>query len=136
MEWSDVSAHLTGLAHLATVTGDGKPHVAIVSPRVEGDTVWFGALRSSKKVRNVTAEPFGALVWSSTSEAYVDVAIELVDDVSEKRRLWEGWAYDPAAFFETPQNEDYVLLRCTPTAAMVLTVGEAGPQRHRWKSSR
>ena len=136
MEWSDVSAHLTGLAHLATVTGDGKPHVAIVSPRVEGDTIWFGALRSSRKVRNLTARPFGALVWSSTAEAYVDVTIELVDDASEKRRLWEGWAYDPAAFFESPTNEDYVLLRCTPTAATVLTVGDAGPHRHRWKPQR
>ena len=69
-------------------------------------------------------------------EAYVDVSIELVDDVSEKRRLWEGWAYDPSAFFETPENEAYVLLRCTPTSATVVTLGEAGPHRHRWKPAR
>ena len=136
MEWSDVSTHLTGLVHLATVTGDGRPHVAIVSPRVEGDIIWFGALRSSKKVRNVTARPSGALVWSTTAEVYVDVTIELVDDVSEKRRLWVGWAYDPAAFFGSPENENYVLLRCTPTSATVLTAGVTGPQRHQWRLAR
>ena len=136
MEWTDVAAHLTGLAHLATVTDDGKPHVAIVSPRVEGGTVWIGALRSSRKVRNVTARPFGALVWSSTAEAYVDVTVELVDDVAEKRRLWEGWAYDPAAFFGSPESESYVLLRCAPTSATVLTVDAGGPQRQRWGAER
>jgi general stress protein 26 len=136
MEWTDVAPHLVGLAHLATVTGDGKPHVAIVSPRVEGDILWLGALRSSKKVRNVTARPFGALVWSGTAEAYVDVAIEIVDLVSEKRRLWEGWAYDPAVFFASPDNEDYVLLRCTPISATLMTAGDSGPLRQRWKPSR
>lgn len=132
MTWSTVSTHLTGLAHLATITADERPHVAIVSPRLEDETLWIGALRTSKKVRNVTARPFGALVWSSTAEAYVDVAIELVDEVSEKRRLWSGWAYDPAAFFGSPENDEYIVLRCTPTSATVLTAGDDGLQRLRW----
>ena len=132
MTWSTVSTHLTGLAHLATVTAVERPHVAIVSPRLEDQTVWIGALRTSKKVRNVAVRPFGALVWSATAEAYVDVAIELVDEVSEKRRLWNGWGYDPAAFFGSPEDDGYVLLRCTPTSATVVTMGGKGPQRLRW----
>jgi hypothetical protein len=133
MEWPDVAVHLGGLAHVATVRPDGHPHVAIVSPQLDGETVWVAVERSSTTAGNVAVTPLAAMVWSSGAEAYVDVEIDVVDEVATKERLWGGWAYDPAAFFGTPDSAGYVLLACSPVRASVLVADASGPTRRRWR---
>jgi general stress protein 26 len=133
MEWSDVAPHLTGIAQLATVRPDGSAHVAVVSPSVDGEVLWIGVERSSATARNVAANPTAALVWTPGAEAYVWADVEVVDDVDTKRRLWDGaWGYDPAGFFGTPDNPQYLLLRLVPRRATVLTATDEGLQRLRW----
>ena len=135
MDWSDVVSHLTGIAHLATVRPDGTAHVAVVSPSVEGDLIWIGVEASSATAGNVASNPSAALVWTPGAEAYVWADVAIVDDVDTKRRLWDGaWGYDPAGFFGTPDNPDYLLLRLAPHRALLMTMGASGPQRLRWSS--
>lgn len=131
--WSDVVAQLNGVASVATVSPTGEAHVAIVSPAVVDDSIWFGAYRSSAKARNLVANPSVALAWTPGPEAYVWGRAELVDDLDQKRSLWDGtWTYDPAMFFRSPDHPDYVLVRVTADRALVMTMGADGPQANRW----
>jgi general stress protein 26 len=134
MNWTEVTEHLTGLAHLATVTPDGCPHVAIAGAVVDGEVLWFGTRASSGKARNIAANPEVAMMWSPAAEVYVQGVAELVADVDEKRQMWNSgrFAYDLAMFFGSPENEDFVFVRVRPRAATVLTQGDSGIVRRRW----
>ena len=78
--------------------------------------VWISD-RSARKTINVGANPSVALVWSGAAETYVWGEAELVDEVAVKRAMWaDAWSYDPAMFFQTPDNPDYVLIRVRPQA--------------------
>jgi general stress protein 26 len=134
MDWLEVTAHLSGLAHMATATPDGTPHVSMVSPAVEGHVIWIGTRKSSGKARNLSANPRAALMWTPRAEAYVFGDVELVDDVAEKQRVWSAdlFGYDMAMFWGSPENPDFVLLKVHPHRATVLVQGDAGLQRLRW----
>ena len=134
MEWSDVLPHLTGLAHLATVRPDGRPHVSVVATAIEGETVWIGTSRSSRTARNLAERPAASIMWRPGAEVYVDADVELVDDLDTKRRLWDGgvFPYDPSMFFGTVDDPDFVLLRLSPRAAVLQTMGRSGPRHERW----
>ncbi len=134
MNWTDVTEHLTGLAHLATVTPDGRPHVAIAGAVVDGDALWFGTRASSGKARNIAVNAAVAMMWSPAAEAYVQGQAELVDDVDEKRRVWDSgiFPYDLATFFGSPDDENFVFVRVRPRSATVLTQGDSGIVRRRW----
>ena len=137
MQWSHVVPHLTGLAHLATVRPDGRPHVGIVAPGLEGETVWIGTTSTSRTARNLVARPSAALVWQPGAEVYVDADVELVDDPDTKRRIWDAgiFPFDPTMFWGTADNPEFVLLRLAPTAATIMEQTEDGPARRRWTSS-
>jgi general stress protein 26 len=134
MNWTDVTEHLTGLAHLSTVSPDGHPHVALAGAVVDGDVLWFGTRASSAKARNIAVNPQVALMWSPAAEVYVRGVAELVDDVSEKRRVWDSgiFPYDLATFFGSPDDEDFVFVKIRPRSATVLTQGDSGIVRRRW----
>jgi len=136
MEWSDVVPHLTGLAHLATVTPEGRPHVSVVAPAIEGDMVWIGTSRASRKARNLAAGSTAALVWNPGVEVYVRGDVDLVGDVDTKRRLWTDgvFPYDPSTFFGSIDNPDFVLLRVRPTSATLMEMSEHGPSRRSWRA--
>jgi general stress protein 26 len=135
LEWDEVAGHLTGIAHAATVSGDGIPHVSVVAPVVEGDTIWIATRTSSGKATNLRANPKIALVFQPGSEAYVSGTVEIVDDADEKRRRWAGFfPYDATAFFGAPENDSVVLLKVSPTAATILTQGQSGLERHPWQA--
>jgi general stress protein 26 len=137
MEWSDVAAHLTGQAHLATVRPDGSPHVAKVWPAVDGETIWIGTRASSGKARNLGVNPRAALMYESAGEAYVSGDAEVVSDLATKQRVWNSgiFAYPMEGFFGAPEREDFVFLRIAPRRAIVMTQGESGIQRHTWTVS-
>lgn len=136
MEWSDILPHLTGLAHLATVRPDGRPHVSVVSTALDGDTIWVGTSKSSQKARNIATGGAASLVWQPGAEVYVDADADLVDDLDTKRRLWDGgvFPYDPAMFFGSVENPDFVLIRLSPRSAIVQTMDDAVPRRERWRA--
>jgi general stress protein 26 len=133
LEWQDVATHLTGIAHAATSSRDGIPHVSVVAAVVDGDAIWIATRTSSGKATNLRANPRIALVFRPGSESYVSGTVEIVDDADEKRRRWSGFfPYDATAFFGAPDNDCVVLLKVRPTAATVVTQDESGLHRHRW----
>jgi general stress protein 26 len=133
LAWSDVAEHLTGLAHAATASSDGTPHVSVVAAVVDGDVIWIATNRSSGKATNLRTNPKIALVFQPGSESYVSGTVEIVDDPDEKRGRWSGFfPYDAHSFFGPPDNDGVVLLKVHPTSATVMTQGESGLERHRW----
>ncbi len=128
--------YLTGLAHLATVTPDGRPHVSVVAPAIDVETVWIGTNRSSRTARNLAAGSSAALVWRPGAEVYVHAGVDLVDDVDTKRRVCDGgiFPYDPAMFFGSIDAPDFVLVRLAPTAATIMGMNAHGPSRRTWRS--
>ena len=117
-----MAAQLTGLAHVATASADGAPHVAVVAPVLESDVLWIFTMRSSRKARNLAANPRMSLMWRPGSEIYLTADAELVDAADDKARLWArtDLPFNPAGFFGSPDNPDFVLVRVTPRRAVVL----------------
>jgi general stress protein 26 len=135
LEWHDVATHLTGIAHAATSSRDGTPHVSVVAAVVDGDEIWIATNKSSGKATNLAANPLIALVFRPGSESYVSGTVEIVADADEKRRRWSGFfPYDATAFFGAPDNDSVVLLKVRPTSAIVMTQDTSGLQRGRWRA--
>jgi general stress protein 26 len=70
-------------------------------------------------------------VWRPGAEVYIQGVATLVDDPAEKARIWRSGAlsFDPAAFFGSPDNPEFVLVRVRPERAVVL--GPGGPSTWR-----
>ncbi len=135
MEWSDLVQHLGGLAHLATASADGDPHVSVVAPYLEGSTIWVFTRSGSGKARRVAENGRVALMWRPGPEAYLWGTAEVVDSVDERARLWArtDLPFDPAAFFGRHDHPEHVLLRITPTHASVMVDGDGGIRRLTWR---
>jgi len=134
MEWSDVATHLTGLANLATATPDGDPHVAVVMPVVDGDTIWIFTRASSAKARRIATNGRVALMWRPGAEAYVHGTASLVHDLATKQRLWSlpDLPFDPAGFFGSADHPDHVLIEVRPDRALVMLHDGQGLRRLTW----
>jgi general stress protein 26 len=134
MQWSELAPQLTGYAHMATVRPDGRPHVSKVAPAVEGAVLWIGTNASSGKAHNLATIPKAALMFEPVSEIYLSADVEVVTDLATKQRLWTSglFPYPMDAMFGSPENEDFVLLRLTPTRATVIAQGESGLRRDTW----
>ena len=134
--WEEIALQLVGLAHLATASTDGRPNVAVVSILVEGRVLWLGTNKLSQKAKNLASNPRVSIMWQPGAEIYVQGTADLTNDMSEKRRLWEGnlFPYDPAMFFGSVDNPDFLLVRIEPRTAAVQSMGEHGPTTRRWKA--
>lgn len=137
MEWEEVVSFLKGanIAHLATASPDGDPHVSVVSPAVEADVLWLATTASSRKARNLRANPRVALVWQPQAEIYLSGSAAMVSDEAEKHRLWESglFAFDLAAFWVTADNPALVFVKVQPVSAMVMSIGPEGLSQQRWR---
>ena len=137
LDWEQVAEALAGagIAHLATASAAGRPHVAAVMPTVEGDVVWIATNASSAKARNLKENPGVALMWQPTAEIYVWGDAHLVADRDEVRRVWEAgiFPFDLATNFGAVDNPNLVLIRVEPHSATVLCQGAEGLARRRWR---
>ena len=136
MEWSEVAAHLTGQAHMATIGSDGSPHVSKVWPAVDGDTVWIGTRANSGKARNIRVNPQAALMFEPQAEVYLRGEAEVVSDLETKRRVWASgvFEYPLESFFGSADRDDFVFLQITPVRATVMLQGEAGTRSETWEA--
>jgi general stress protein 26 len=136
VQWTDVAAHLTGQAHIATVRADGSPHIAKVWPALDGQTIWIGTRATSGKARNLRVNPEAALMFEPQGEAYVSGNVEVISDPPTKQRIWDSgiFPYPLAGFFGSADSDDFVLLRFTPRRAIVMTQGESGLRRDTWQA--
>ena len=136
MEWSNVTAHLAGLANLATSSADGDPHVSVVMPVIDDAVLWIFSRAGSGKARRIADNGRVALMWRPGAEAYLYGTAELVHDLDTKRALWArtDLPFDPAGFFGTVDDPDHVLIRITPTRAVVMVHDGNGLRRLTWRA--
>jgi general stress protein 26 len=137
MTWDEIAVLIDGTtpAHLATSDATGHPHVAVVSPGVDGQDLVFLTGTGSAKAHNLRANPYAAFVFSGNgAETYIWGGAELTSDVDAKRAIWNGGTlpYDPAGFFGAPEKDSVVLVRVNPTRATVVRHGPDGPGRYTW----
>ena len=137
MEWSEIAEQIEGLAHLATADAEGTPHASVVMGFVDGEHVWIATAMSSRKAQNLAQNPRISIMWQPEAEIYVNGDVQLIDDMEQKRRVWDGGLlpYDPERFFGTVDNPDLVLLKITPTTAIVQMVGPGGGSVERWSAN-
>lgn len=135
MDWTDVEAHLTGLCNIATADADGVPAVAVVSAALGEGVIWMATNANSRKARNLRVNPRISMMWRPGSEAYVQGDVELLDDATTRQWLWNSGLlpYDPAMFFGTVDNPDLLVVKITPTRAVIISMGPDGLFQQRWR---
>ena len=98
-----------------------------------GQVLWLGTNKLSQKAKNLRGyRSCGSPERRSTCR----VRPTSPTTWGEKRRLWEGnlFRYDPAMFFGSVDNPDFLLVRIEPRTAAVRSMGEHGPATRRWKA--
>jgi uncharacterized pyridoxamine 5'-phosphate oxidase family protein len=107
----------------ATVDSQQRPRSRILHPIWEGSTGWIGTGRNSYKARHLEHNPHVSLAYITdiSKPVYVECIAEWVDDLEQKRRIWELFRtapppldYDPAPTFISPDHQDFGLLKLTP----------------------
>lgn len=107
----------------ATIDSQQRPRSRILHPIWEGSTGWIGTHRNSHKSRHLARNPYMSLAYieDKMKPVYVDCIAEWVDDLAEKRRIWDLFknappplGYDPAHDFIRPGHENFGLLKLTP----------------------
>jgi general stress protein 26 len=108
----------------ATVDRRGRPRSRILHPYWEGPIGWILTGRNTLKTRHLAANPWvSCAYWDPQHErVHAECRAEWVDDVAEKRRIWElfraaapPYGYDPIAFWpKGPEDADTGLLRLEP----------------------
>jgi uncharacterized pyridoxamine 5'-phosphate oxidase family protein len=102
------------IAFLATCEGD-RPRVRPMSPvLVEGDVVWMAAGASSDKMSQIAADPHAELCYMKADHSHLRLrgTIEVCDDPSEKKRMWDAYPM-LREHFSSADDPEYTLLKLT-----------------------
>ena len=108
---------------VATLDSEQRPRSRILHPLCEGSTGWINTHRTSHKARHLAHSPYMSLAYIADvmKPVYVDCTAEWIDDLDEKRRVWELFkaapeplGYDPAHDLVSPEHENHGLLKLTP----------------------
>lgn len=130
-------------AYLATAKRD-QPKVRVVHPASEGERVWVATGRTSAKARHIEKNPKVELFYQIGPEMLhltVTGKARFVDDVAEKKRIWNGkvFDYDLAQFWPGgPESKDFGLMLIEPERVELTSLSEmtAGKQPEVWRTSR
>ncbi len=115
--------HTMVWCNAATVDSQQRPRSRILHPIWEGKTGWIGTHRNSFKSRHLAQNPHLSLAYISNvmNPVYVDCTAEWIDDMDEKRRIWDWFknapeplGYDPAVSFVSVHHKNFGLLKLTP----------------------
>jgi uncharacterized pyridoxamine 5'-phosphate oxidase family protein len=108
---------------VATIDEKQRPRSRILHPIWEGSTGWICTHRNSHKSRHLAQNPYVSLAYTADmmNPVYADCLTEWVDDLEEKKRVWEMFksmpaplGFDPAHDFITFDHENFGLLKLTP----------------------
>ena len=134
ISYANLVPHLSGMAHLATSSADGVPHISKVWPVTDGEVLWIFTRQSSGKVRRLAQNPSVAIMFEANSESYLYGTTTLVNDQAEKQRLWArtDLPFNPAMFFGAADHPDHVLVKVTPLRAIVTTHDANGFVQRTW----
>jgi hypothetical protein len=122
---------------VTTVDRSGRPRSRILHPVWDGTVGWIGTYPTSHKARHLARVPFVSCAYVDPSEPlYIDAQARWIDDVSEKRRVWEfikaqtpePYGFDPGLIWKNgPAGEDFGLLRLDPWRIEVYTAAPPNP---------
>lgn len=140
LAWDELHAAATATGdglYLATVDPAGRPHVAYVSVGWADERLWMSSFASSRKARNLAANPIASLTCPPSPEVNLLIRAEarLVHDLDETRDLWARGVlpYDPSAFFSGPEDPETQFIELLPTVASIGTLWPSPPRR--WRRS-
>ncbi|MGH7947740.1 MAG: pyridoxamine 5'-phosphate oxidase family protein [Candidatus Binataceae bacterium] len=127
-------------AYLATAN-NSQPKVRVVHPAFEGQRVWVATGRTSPKARHISKNPKVELFYQvGTDFLHLTVtgSAKFIDEVSEKKRIWEGkvFDYELAQFWpEGPTAKEFGLLLIEPARVELTSLGEMsqGVKPQVWK---
>jgi uncharacterized pyridoxamine 5'-phosphate oxidase family protein len=109
--------------NLATVDTQGRPRSRVVHVVWEDATGWITTDPTYPKSRHIAVNPYVSLgyVADIAAPAYAECRAEWVDDLDEKRRVWEFIAatppplgFDLTPIYGAPDAPRFGLLRLTP----------------------
>jgi hypothetical protein len=115
--------HTMVWCNVATVDSRQRPRSRILHPIWEGSTGWVTTHRNSYKHTHLAHNPYVSLAYimEVMKPVYVDCTAAWVDDIEQKRRVWELFknappplGFDPAHDFVSPDHENFGLLKLTP----------------------
>lgn len=103
-------------AYFATVDGD-QPRVRPVSPIVEDDmSLWVTTFSTSRKVQHIEENPKICLAFvelpRGDKAATVVGKAEIIENLDEKKRVWNLAGFDLSQFFpHGPESDEFCLLK-------------------------
>lgn len=113
-------------AYIATTGADGEPHLAPVAVNWVGDDVVAFVLSSSRKVRNVRANPRATVHFAVGEATGWDSCIvwgdaRIIDTTAGRIELWDKMGYDLRAFEPGgPESDNHVFLSIRANRATIL----------------
>jgi hypothetical protein len=128
-EFSEIEAEFIQRVHTmvwcsaATMDTHNRPRSRILHPIWEGNVGWITTHRDSHKSKHLALNPHMSLAYISNvmNPVYVDCVAEWVDDLVQKRRIWEMFrntppplGFEPAETFISVEHENAGLLKLTP----------------------
>jgi general stress protein 26 len=113
-----------GYCFLITLDDSGHPQARVMDPfEPEQDmTVWMATDASTRKVRQIEADPRATLAcYDAAAAAYVSMIgrARLVDDLDERERRWKPeWE---SFYPDGPTGESYLLIELTPLRIEIMS---------------
>ncbi|TAK35009.1 MAG: hypothetical protein EPO21_07840 [Chloroflexota bacterium] len=111
------AAKRMGRAYLTTAV-DEQPWVRPVQPAWDGNDLVIATWQGSPKIRHIQQNPRVQLFYE-VDEAFQHLRVtglaETVDDLAEKRRLWNCFEYDLTPYFGAPDAPTFTLIRVRST---------------------
>ncbi len=108
----------TDYAYLATSRG-GQPRIRPIKTAWDSGAVWIAGTTNSPKMREITRDNRVELFWHLTDKLRhltVTGKAEVVTDAAEKKRMWDVFDFDLAAYYpEGPESAKYGLMRIEPS---------------------
>ena len=120
------------LASFATVTEDGKPWVRYVAVKADENLdIWFATFNTSRKVRQIAANPDVHLVLgvtdlpSAASWIQIQGRAQILDDAETKNAVWYSML-EP--MFSGPDDPNYTVCKVTPYRIELYTMNRRQPE--------
>jgi len=116
----------------ATIDKRNRPKTRVLHPIWEGNTGWIWTYRDSPKAAHLVKNPHISLAYAVEpfKPVYVECTAAWMEDLNEKKRVWELCAAtpppmggDPALGFPGHDYTSVGLLKLTPWRIQVYTLG-------------